>query len=303
MSVYGSNGSFAVEGRHVFAPGQKLPWANFRLASPGYFKTMGIRLRRGRDFTSQDTYDNPFVVIVSEALVREVFPHEDPIGRRIQCGYDSMNFMTVVGVVADIRESPGVAPVGELFMPVAQHPLPATQLDLIIRSSISPAVLVPTLRERIREADPEVATKFSTYDERTSDSVSAPRFRTWLVGTFATLALILAVAGVYGLLTYLTAQRTPELGVRMALGADRRRVIGLVLSRAAAIAIAGLAIGAALSVVSSRLVSSMVFGIEALDPLTYVGVLIAVLLVTLAAAAVPAWRASRIDPVRVLREP
>ncbi len=302
MGMFVSNGSFAVEGRHIFAPGQTLPWANFRLASPGYFKTMGIPFRRGRDFTPQDTYDNPFVVIVSEALVREVFPNEDPIGRRIQCGYDSLNFMTVVGVVADIRESPGVAPMGELFMPVAQHPLPATQIDFVIRSAMPQAALIATLRERIRQADPETATKFSSFDARTSDSVSAPRFRTWLVGTFATLALLLAVAGVYGLLTYLTAQRTPELGVRMALGAGRGRVMGLVLSRAAAIAVAGLGIGVLLAVVSSQLMRSMMFGIEALDLVTYVGVLVAVLVVTLAAAAVPAWRASRIDPVRVLRE-
>jgi putative ABC transport system permease protein len=302
MGMYGSNGSFAVEGRHIFAPGQKLPWANFRLASPGYFKTMGIPLKRGRDFTPRDSYDTPFVVIVSEALVREVFPNEDPIGHRIQCGYDSMNFMTVIGVVADIRESPGLAPVGELFMPIAQHPLPATQIDLIIRSAMSPAALVPTLRERIRQADPEIATKFSSFEARTSDSVSAPRFRTWLVGTFAALALLLAVAGIYGLLTYLTAQRTPELGVRMALGAGRGRVIGLVLSRAAVIAAAGLAIGAVLAVAATGLMRSMMFGTEPLDPVTYAGVVVAVLAVTLAAAAVPAWRASRIDPVRVLRE-
>ena len=302
MAMYGSNGSFAVEGRHAFAPGQKLPWANFRLASPGYFKTMGIPFRRGRDFTPQDTYDNTFVVIVSEALVREVFPNETPIGRRIQCGYDSPNFMTVVGVVADIRESPGDAPAGELFMPIAQHPLPATQIDFVIRSAIAPAALMPTLRERIRQADPAIATKFSSFEARTSDAVSAPRFRTWLVGTFAALALLLAVAGVYGLLTYLTAQRTPELGVRMALGAGRGRVIGLVLSRAAAIAAAGLGVGVVLSLASSRVMRSMMFGIEAVDPVTYVGVLVAVLVVTLGAAAVPAWRASRIDPVRVLRQ-
>jgi len=132
--------------------------------------------------------------------------------------------------------------------------------------------------------------------------MSASRFRTWLVGTFAALALLLAVAGVYGLLTYLTAQRAPELGVRMALGAGRGRVIGLVLSRAATIAVTGLIIGVVLSLASSSLMRSMVFGIEALDPFTYAGVLTAVLVVTLCAAAVPAWRASRIDPVRVLRE-
>jgi putative ABC transport system permease protein len=302
MGMYLSNGSFAVEGRHIFAPGQDLPYANFRLASPGYFRTMGIPLQRGRDFTDRDGYDDPFVVIVSEALAREVFPNQDPLGHRIQCGYDSMNYMTIVGVAADIRENPGTAPTNELFMPIAQHPLPATQVALLIRSAVAPQALVATARERIRRADPEVATKFTALAALADDSMSASRFRTWLVGTFAALALLLAVAGVYGLLTYLTAQRTPELGVRMALGAGRGRVIALVLSRAAVIAAAGLAVGVVLSMASSRTMSSMMFGVEPLDPITYLGVLIAVLVVTLCAAAVPAWRASRIDPVTVLRE-
>jgi putative ABC transport system permease protein len=231
-----------------------------------------------------------------------VFLNEDPLGHRIQCGYDSMNYMTVIGVAGDIRENPGTAPTGELFMPVAQHPLPATQVALVIRSAVPPLALVETVRERIRQSDPEVATKFTPLAALAADSVSASRFRTWLVGTFAGLALLLAVAGVYGLLTYLAAQRTPELGVRMALGAGRGRVIGLVLRRAVLIAIAGLAVGVILSLGSSRAMSSMMFGIEALDPITYISVLIAVLIVTVAAAAVPAWRASRIDPVRVLRE-
>jgi putative ABC transport system permease protein len=303
MGLYLSNGSFAVEGRHTFAPPfQDLPYANFRLASPGYFRTMGIPLQRGRDFTDRDGYDDQFVVIVSEALAREVFPNQDPLGHRIQCGYDSMNYMTIVGVAADIRENPGTAPTSELFMPIAQHPLPATQVALLIRSAVAPQALVATARERIRRADPEVATKFTALAALADDSMSASRFRTWLVGTFAALALLLAVAGVYGLLTYLTAQRTSELGVRMALGAGRGRVIALVLSRAAVIAAAGLAVGVVLSMASSRTMSSMMFGVEPLDPITYLGVLIAVLVVTLCAAAVPAWRASRIDPVRVLRE-
>jgi putative ABC transport system permease protein len=302
MGMYLSNGSFAVEGRHTFAPGQDLPYANFRLTSPGYFKTMGIALKRGRDFTERDGYDDPFVVIISEALAREVFPNQDPLGHRIQCGYDSLNYMTIVGVVADIRENPGTAPTNELFMALAQHPLPATQAALVIRSAIAPQVLIGTVRERIRLTDPEVATKFTALESLAQDSIAASRFRTWLVGTFAALALLLAVAGIYGLLTYLTAQRTPELGVRMALGAGRGRVIGLVLWRAATLGGAGLAIGVVLALASSRAISSMMFGTEPLDPLTYAGVLSAVLIVTLAAAAVPAWRASRIDPVRVLRD-
>jgi putative ABC transport system permease protein len=296
-----SNGYYAVEGLHIFAPGAKLPYANFRTTSPGYFKTMGIPLRRGRDFTPQDGYDNPFVVIVSEALVGEIFPRGDPIGHRIQCGLDSMNFMTVVGVVGDIRDDPGTPPTHELYMPTAQHPGRGSLEEIVLRTGVPPGSLIETVRARIQHADPEVATKLTTYESRAADAVSTPRFRTWLVATFAGLALLLAAAGVYGLLTYLTAQRTPELGVRMALGASPAEVMGLVLGRAAIIAIAGLAVGIGLSLASSRALTTMVFGMEAVDPVTYVAVAGVVLTATLAAAAIPAWRASRIDPLTVLR--
>jgi putative ABC transport system permease protein len=302
LGPFRSDGSFAVEGRHTFAPGQDLPYANFRLASPGYFATMGIPLRRGRDFTDRDGYDDPFVVIVSEALAREVFPKQDPIGHRIQCGLDSMTFMTIVGVVGDIRDEPGGPPTSELYMPLAQHPAPGSQVELVIRSAVPPAALVDSLRERIRQTDPDVATKFTPFAVRTANAVAAPRFRTWLVGTFAGLALLLAIAGVYGLMTYLTAERTPELGVRMALGAGRAQVMRLVLVRAAGIAGAGVAAGVLLSLAFKRVIGTMIFGIDALDPLTYAGVLTAMFVATLGAAAVPAWRASRIDPVIVLRD-
>jgi predicted permease len=302
MSALGSNGYYAVEGRHVFAPGQKLPHANFRLASPGFFKTMGIPLHRGRDFTFQDGYDDPFVVIVSDALAREVFPGEDPIGHRIQCGLDSPNFMTIVGIVGDVREEPETAPAGELYMPIAQHPGRGSLVELVLRTDVPPASIVESVRTTIRRADPAVATKLTTYETRAADAVALPRFRTWLVGAFAGLALLLAVAGVYGLLTYLTAQRTPELGVRMALGAGPGTILGLVLSRALRIAATGLAVGLVLSLAASRALSSLVFGTTVADPWTYATVLAVVAAVTLAAAAVPAWRASRIDPLSVLRE-
>jgi predicted permease len=302
LGEWGPNGSFAVQGRHTFAPGQDLPYGNFRLAGPGYFRTLGIPLVRGRDFQPTDTYDAPFVVIVSEALVRELFPAQDPLGQRIQCGLDSMNWMTIVGVVGDIRSEPGIAPTAELYMPVAQHPRPASQLDLLVRSAMPPAALVRAVGERIRQADPDVATKFTAFDEWAANAVSAPRFRTWLVGSFAALALLMAAAGIYGLLTYLTAQRTPELGVRMALGAGRGRVLGHVISRAVRIAAVGIVLGLAASLAASRAMTTMVFGVEPLDPLTYAAAILTVLAATLCAAAVPAWRASRIDPAVVLRE-
>ncbi len=302
MGPTGSNGAFAVEGRHTFAPGVQLPYGNFRLTSPGFFSTMGIPLRHGRDFTAADGYDDPFVVIVNETLARQVFKGEDPIGHRIQCGLDSLKYMTVVGVVGDIREDPGTAPVPELYMPIAQHPGRGSLVELVIRARVPPGTLVETVRERIRQVDPVIATTFTPFDRFVTAAVATPRFRAWLVGVFAGLALLVAVAGVYGLLTYLTAQRTPELGVRMALGASAFEVVGLVLRRAAAIACGGLGVGLTLSLISSRALTTMVFGTQAVDLATYAWVAAIVLAVTLAAAAVPAWRASRIDPLSVLRE-
>jgi predicted permease len=302
MGNSGSNGYYAVEGRHTFGPGRNLPYANFRLASPGYFEAIGIPLRRGRDFNDRDRYDSPFVAIVSEALARESFPNDDPIGHRVQCGLDSLAYMTIVGVVGDIRDEPGTPPAPELYMPLTQHPGRASLQEIVVRTNVEPAMLVESVRRRIQRADAEVAMKLTTYESRTSNAVAAPRFRTWLVSSFAALALLLAVAGVYGLLTYLTAQRKPELGVRMALGAGPVEVMGLVLKRAAAVAAIGLLIGVVLSLAASRALTTMVFGTETLDPVTYLLVPGTVLLVTLAAASVPAWRASRIDPLAVLRE-
>jgi len=166
---------------------------------------------------------------------------------------------------------------------------------------VPPATLTGTIDARIRQADGEVATKFTTFDHIAADAIATPRFRATLVGTFAGLALLLAMAGVYGLLTYLTAQRMPELGVRMALGARPGTVMALVLRRAAVIGGVGLAIGLALSLLSSRVLATMVFGLRAVDWMTYGVVGSAVLIVTLLAAFVPAWRASRIDPLTVLR--
>ena len=303
MGLLGSNGSFAVEGKHTFGPPfHDLPYGNFRLTTPGYFATIGTPLRRGRDFSAADTYDGPFVTIISEALARQVFPNEDPIGHRIRCGLDSPNYMTIVGIVGDIRDEPGTPPAAELYMPLAQHPGRGALVQIVVRTAVPPATLTETIDARIRQADAEVAKKFTTFDHIAADAIATPRFRATLVATFAGLALLLAMAGVYGLLTYLTAQRMPELGVRMALGAGPGVVLSLVLRRAAVIGGVGLAIGLILSLLSSRLLTTMVFGLSPVDWTTYAVVGSAVLIVTLLAAFVPAWRASRIDPLTVLRQ-
>ena len=303
MSEIGSNGMYAVEGKHTFAPGQgRLPQANFRVTTPGYFKTMGIPIVRGRDFTAQDLEGVPFVAIISESIAREVFPGEDPIGRRVHCGMDSLEPMTIVGIVGDIRDSPAQAPGGELFMPLAQHPSRAGLVHAVIRTHVEPGAMTEAISARVSAADGDIATKFQTMEAVTAGALATPRFRTWLVATFATVALALAVAGIYGLMTYLTAQRGPEIGIRLALGAGRGGVLTLVLGAAWRIAGIGIAVGLAVSLAGRKLMASLLTGLEGVDYFTYAGVAVLVLAVSAAAAFVPAWRASRIDPLAVLRQ-
>ena len=302
---YGSNGSYAVIGKHVFGEGRKMPESNWSLTSPRYFEAMRIPLLRGRDFTALDRYDAPGVIIASESVVQQIFGAEHPIGRQIVCGLDetSMKPMTIVGVVGDVRHSsPGSVPEPTLYMPLEQHPFHANEVQVIVRTFGAPAALATAVRTAAHDLNPEMAVKFTTLDEMVSDSIAAPRFRTFLASTFAVLALLLAMAGIYGVMSYVVTQRTSELGLRMALGAVGRDVMGLVLGRASLLAAAGLAIGAVLSLAVSRLIGAMLFRLTATDPSTYGMVLLAVAGIALLAAAGPAWRASRIDPMVALRE-
>jgi predicted permease len=300
---YGSNGFFAIEGKQTFGGDfRKLPHADFSLASPGYFSTMGIPLLAGRDFNEGDDYERPFVVIVSKSVAVQDFPHEDPIGHRIQCGLDSDKWMTVVGVVGDVRQdSPASVPGPVLYMPLRQHPFHGNEIQIVVRTSADPASLVPSVQSTIRQMDPEVALKFQTLPEMIGESVAAPRFRTVLAITFAGVALLLALAGMYAVMSYLTVQRTAEFGVRMALGARPADVLRLVLGRAARLGAVGVCFGLVLSVVTGRLLASMLFGLKSTDIATYSLVIGLVLPVVIAAAALPAWRASRVDPVVALR--
>jgi putative ABC transport system permease protein len=301
---YSVNGNYAVEGNQVFAPGQPHPHAGFRLASPGYFDAMGIPLPRGRDFSPRDQFGTPLVAIVSEALARQSFPNEDPLGHRLQCDFDSTTqWVTIVGVAADVRQdSPASAPAPQLYMPLPQHPYSANEIQVVVRTSLDPGSVAGAVRQKVHRLNPEIAMKFTTMDEMVADSIARPRFRTLLIGTFAGLALLLAMAGVYGVMSYTIAQRTPEFGLRVALGAGAGDIVGLVLMRAARLAGIGLTIGLALSLAVSRFVSTMLFGVKPTDATTYAAVLLAVIPVILLAAAVPAWRAARIDPLTALAE-
>jgi predicted permease len=308
---YGSNGSYAVEGQHTFAtadtPGsfakEKMPESIWALPSPNYFATMGIPLLRGRDFNARDQYGALRVAIVSESLVRQSFPNENPIGRRIQCGLESLEPMTIVGVVGDVRQnSPAAAPQPTIYMPLEQNPYHSNELQVVVRTARPASQLTGVVRKVAESTNSTMAVKFTTMETMVADSIAAPRFRTFLITIFAALALMLAVLGIYGVMSYIVSQRTAELGLRMALGAESGDVLQMVLLRAAGLAAIGLVLGAALSIAAGRAISSLLFGLTPTDPATWAGALAGVALIAVMAAMVPAWRASRIDPMVALRQ-
>jgi len=302
---YDSNGAYAIEGKQTFGGDfRKLPSAGFRLASPGYFRTMAIPVVRGREFDDGDLYQRPFVAIISESLARQGFGADDPIGHRIMCGLDSDKWMTIVGVVADVRQaSPAAQPGPELYMPLRQHPYSANEVQIVVRTSVAPESLIAGVRQAVRSMSPEVAMKFTTMEASVNDSIAAPRFRMTLVTSFATLALMLAVAGMYAVMSYVTSQRTAEFGLRVALGAEAGDVVRLVLRGAARLVAIGVALGLAMALATSRVMTAMLFGIKPIDAQTYAGVLLVAIPLVILAAVVPAIRAARVDPMIALREP
>jgi predicted permease len=307
---YGSNGSYLVEGVNIKI-GQdpfKMNWphdvpgAVFALASPHYFETVGINLLAGRDFTQRDQYDAPFSAIISQSLARQSFGTSNPIGRRIYCGLDSPKPMTIVGVVSDVRQdSPASKPDPEIYMPFQQHPSYANELQFVIRTEGDATRLVPQVRASMQKLSPYVATNFTTFNEMVQDSMAAPRFRAALIWAFALLAVALAMTGIYAVMSYWVSERSAEVGLRMALGADRAAIIGLVSRQALWLALTGIAVGVAGAMSLSRIVESLLYGVHALDLATYclgVGV---VLVVVMAAALIPSLRAARVDPAVALR--
>jgi putative ABC transport system permease protein len=299
---YGSDGLYAVEGMHEFSSAQfdKLPHAGFRLTSPGYFAAIGVPLIAGRDFTERDLYEAEPVAIVSEALVRQVFGGQSPLGRRIKCGLDRDIWMRVVGVVADMRnDNPATPPAPELYMAYRQHPYHANDLHIVLRARIDVSAAARTTIARI---DPNIPLKVSTLDQFHSDAIALPRFRTLLLIVFAGLAATLATAGVYGVMSYAAAQRQAEMGVRVALGASAANIVSMLLASGARLTAVGLASGLAIAFVTGRVIESMLFGIRPQDPLAIGGSVLLLSGAALLAALIPALRSSRADPALLLRE-
>jgi putative ABC transport system permease protein len=279
------------------------PGAVLSVVTPGAFAALGIPLRTGRDFSAADTYEAPFTAIVNEALARESFPGQDPIGHSIFCGLDSLNPMRIVGVVGDVRQyGPARDPSPEIYMPYEQHPEPSTALSILARTANDPAALQETLRRKARERSSDVPVKFTTMDAAVANNVAAPRFRTLMLGIFAAVAVCLAMAGVYGVMAYMVSQRSNEIGLRMALGASPADVWRLVLRQGMLLTGAGLALGLAGAVAATRLLTSVLFEVKPSDPITYAAVAALLAAVALAASYIPAYRASKVDPLVALRQ-
>ena len=298
---HGSNGSYNVKGGLAVDPGHA-PWSYFSVASPGYFRTMGIPLKRGRDFGSQDTDDSQFVAVISESLARQSFGDADPIGRQIQCGLDSDKWMTVVGVVGDVRqESPAEKMGPTLYMPMTQHPFYGTEIHIVLRAEVPPLSLMDAVQTKIAQVNPQIALRFTTMDAMVGSSIAADRFRAALISSFAGLGLLLAMLGVYGMMAYSVAQRTFEIGIRMAFGAEKGTILRMVLLHAAKLACCGLALGFLVSQMAARLITSMLVGVRPADPVSLTVAATLLLLTAAVAALAPAWRAAHVDPILALR--
>jgi len=279
--------------------------ANFNIASPGYFETMAIPLRAGREFAPRDAGSAPGVIVVNETAARTFWPGESPLGKAILLPDDGKpsRMLTVVGVAADVRQrSLGSAPQPEIFLDCMQPTPPWAWLVLVVRTIPEPGTLAGAVTRLTHSVDRDVPIdQVHTLDEVLSASLAQPRMYTLLIGAFAALALLLAAVGLYGVVSYTVTQRTPEMGIRMALGAERRAVVRLVLRQGLSLTLAGTAIGLLATAAVAKLLVRLMPDMRPGDPLTLS--LVAALLIgaSLAATYLPARRASRVDPTVALR--
>jgi len=274
--------------------------AQINIAGPAYFHTMGIPLISGRFFTPQDTADAPKVVILNQACVRKFFPAASPIGKRIQIA-GTKEWATIVGVTGDVRQT-GLAslPEPEILEPYLQ--VPYGDMAVVVRTATDPLSLVPALRSQVQSIDRNLPVfEVSTMDQYLAEEVATRRFNMLLLGGFAGLALVLAVVGIYGVTAYSVAQRTHEVGIRIALGATGREVLQLMLARSIALTLAGLAIGLAGALALTRFLSSLLYVVRPTDLPTFIAVSIVLAAAALAASYLPARRATRVDPMVALR--
>jgi putative ABC transport system permease protein len=277
----------------------RLPRADINSASPGYFQTVGIPLVRGRFFTERDRDTGPPVALISQSMARHLFGDADPVGARLSLN-QGQTWVTVVGVVGDVRRQVDAAPADALYLPLAQG-APLTTMFLV-RADEDPSLLVRQMREAVYSLDPQQPVdRFRTYDEVRAGAVANQRLTTSLIGGFAGLALVITALGLAGVIAFSVNQRTQEFGVRMALGASRVSLVRMVLAQGMRLVAIGLVIGVGGALALGRLLRALLYDVETTDALTFAGVALVLAAVAIAACLVPARRASSVDPMAALR--
>jgi putative ABC transport system permease protein len=303
LPVEGWNGMSFVTEDHPSPPPNEEPDANYLVIGPDYFRVMGIPLREGRFFINQDTHDSPRVVIVNEHLARKQWPGQNPIGKRLKMEGSNRPWLTVVGVVGNVRTQwPYPDPLSELYVSYTQYPWLLSPRHLIIRTVSSPAGVTAAIRREVAALDKDQpVSDVRTLDQFVGEAVAQQRFSMVLLGAFAGLALVLAAVGIYGVISYAVTQRTHEIGIRMALGAERRDVLRLVVGQGVALTLGGVGIGLTGALALTRFMSSLLYGVRPSDPVTFAVVSVVLTGVALLASYIPARRATKVDPMVALR--
>ncbi len=305
LSGNSSSVTFTIAGGPTVQPGHE-PESNYRRVTPDYFRVMRIPVSKGRAFTEHDTESAPFVVIINESFAKKFFPGEEPLGRSLIIGADAQNPnpppREIVGVVGDVHHEGLDAEAGpEYYIPFDQSP--QRYMSMVVRSKTEGASgVAANVRNAIKELDREqFAPELKPMEELLSGSIAVRRFNMLLLGIFACVALLLAAVGIYGVMAYSVAQRTHEIGIRMALGAQGRDILRMVVGQGMALTFVGVVIGLAASFALTRFISGLLFGVKATDPLTFASVALILMGVALLANLIPARRATRVDPMVALR--
>ena len=308
LPVTGGGGAihFNIVGRPPKTPHDYVAAGYFNVTSK-YFETLGVPLQQGRLLTEADTERAPSVVVINSTMAKTYFPGENPIGKRMQLGAlpdNSIPTMEIVGVVGDVLQGLGDQPKAEMYLPYRQADqlLPVFQMSVVMRTAMDPLQAAASLRSAVAQIDPDQPiVKVRSMEQNIQASVSQPRFRTWLIGIFASLALLLAAVGVYGVMSYSVTQRTSEIGIRVTMGAQPADIFRAIVGEGFRLAIIGVGVGLVGAFALSRALQSFVFGVSTSDPATFAGVAGVLLLTGLAASYFPARRATRVDPIIALR--
>ena len=294
----GADGTFFIKNN----PARK-GQSDYRLVSGGYFSAMRIPLLRGRTFDSSDQPNSPNAAVISQSVAQKYWPNEDPIGQTIQFGNmdGDLRLLHIVGVVSDVHDYGVDVPVVPTIYGNALQRLPASSLTVVLRGQGEPAASIPAMRETVRTLDPQLPLKFQTLDQVFSSSLDQRRFSLVIFGVFGAVALLLAAMGIYGVTTYAVAQRTQEIGIRMALGAQMSDVLKLVLRNGMSLAFIGAAIGLGGAYAITRVMRSLLFEVVPTDFATFITVSVVLIVVALLACYLPARRATKVDPLVALR--